>query len=484
MFKNLFETKSVDSLIKDSGAEDNQNGLKRILGPVSLVSFGIGSIIGAGIFIITGQAAAQYAGPAIVYSFLFSAIACIFFALCYAEFSSIIPTAGSSYSYVYASLGEFCAWLIGWDLTLVYLFIASAVASGWSGYAVSFLKDIGVFLPLALTSAPIEHLPEMGWKLTGAIINLPAALLTFAVTILLISGIEKLSFFNNLTVIVKVVVILLFIVFGISYISLENLTPFIPQNTGQFGHFGWSGVLRGAGIIFFSYMGFDVVTTLAQESKNPQRNIPIGVIGSLIICSIIYVLVALVLTGIVRYDQLNVPDPLAVGVNAAGHNLYWLRPLIKIGAVIGLSSVVLSVMLSQSRIFFSMSRDGLLPKLFSSVHKRFRTPHWSSVVVGICSIILSGFIPLSVLGELVSMGALLYLGTVCVAVMILRFTQPNVIRPFKTPFVWLVSPLGVITALVQMVALPGYTWLRFAIWMTIGIAIYFVYSQKHSKLRK
>lgn len=504
MNSQLFQTKPLKDLMDQ--AHDNR-GLKRALNSVNLITLGIGAIIGAGIFVLTGQAAALYAGPAIVISFVISGLACLFAGLCYAEFASMIPVAGSAYTYAYATLGEFVAWIIGWDLILEYLFAASTVSVGWSGYVVSFLKDFGIIIPAQFTSAlgtVLVNIPDIGWKpetaelvknlaasginvdvlphLT-AILNLPAMFIVAAVTVLLVIGIKESANFNNIMVIVKVFVIILFIGIGFYYVNRSNWHPFIPKNTGEWGHFGWSGILRGSAVIFFAYIGFDAVSTTAQEAKNPQRDMPIGILGSLSISTVLYILVAAVLTGIVSYTLLNVADPIAVGVDAMGSGLFWLRPIIKIAAIAGLSSVILVMMLGQPRIFYSMSKDGLLPPMFATVHPKFKTPYVSQILTGIVAIVLAGILPINILGELVSIGTLLAFAIVCIGVMVLRKQKPDIERPFKTPLVPVVPILGAGICLLQMYALPLDTWLRLIIWMAIGFIIYFTYSVRNSKLR-
>lgn len=475
-----FEKKPIEELLFET-TSDHGKGLKRIMGPFHLTMLGVGVIVGAGIFLLTGQVAAHYTGPAIILSFLLAAVACAFAGLCYAEFASMISVSGSAYTYAYATLGRLFAWIIGWDLILEYLFGASSVAVGWSGYTVSFLKDFGINIPFYLCNAPFSFDPKNGWGVSGSIVNLPAIFIVLLFTVLLIRGIKESVALNNIIVVAKVIVIFLFIGFGLMYVNMDNLHPFIPENSGTFGEFGLSGILRGSGVIFFAYIGFDVVSTAAQEVKNPQRDMPIGILGSLTIVTILYILVAFVLTGLVSYKELGVPDPIAVGINAAGDSLFWLRPFIKIGAIAGLSSVVLLLLYGQSRIFYAMSRDGMLPSIFSEVHQRYKTPYKTNIIVAVAAIILSGLFPIGILGEMVSIGTLLAFIIVCVSVVVLRKTSPDLKRPFKTPFMPVVPLLGVLTALVQMIALPVDTWLRLVIWMVFGFAIYYFYGRYHAR---
>lgn len=480
MLNDLLLKKPMDQLMKEAS---NTRELKRVLGPLNLTALGIGAIIGAGIFVLTGQAAAQYAGPAIVLSFIFSGFGAAMAALCYAEFASTVPISGSAYTYAYATLGELFAWIIGWDLMLEYLFGASTVAVGWSGYVVSFFEDFGIRVPSYFSSAPLTYDPVLGWHATGAFLNIPAMFIIAFMTVLLVIGIKESAFFNNIIVLVKICVLILFITFGIAYIKTGNWIPFIPPNTGEFGHYGLSGVLRGAGVIFFAYFGFDAVSTAAQEARNPKKDMPIGILSSLAISTVLYIAVSLVLTGIVKYDQLLVPDPIAVAVNAAGQGLFWLRPFIKIGAIAGLSSVILVLLLSQPRIFYTMAKDGLLPDKFSSIHPRFKTPYITTILTGTVAMIVAGLFPIEILGALVSIGTLLAFAIVCSSVLVLRKTQPDLPRPFKTPFVPWVPVFGAIFSFVQMLSLPVDTWLRLLIWMGIGFVIYFSYSRRHSKVR-
>ena len=490
---SLFRRKSVASL-QEAAAKDES--LKRALGAGNLVLLGIGAIIGAGIFVLTGQQAAANAGPGIVFSFILAGTACAFAGLCYAEFAAMIPIAGSAYTYGYATLGEFFAWIIGWDLILEYLFAASTVAVGWSGYAVSLLRDMGINLPTEFSSAPFTHVtpPDAGlnvWRLfaegwvrnPGAVINVPAMFIVGLITVLLVIGIRESANFNNFIVFVKLAVVLAFIGFGLAYINRANWEPFVPPRTPD-GGFGWGGVTRAAGVIFFAYIGFDAVSTAAQEARNPQRDMPIGIMGSLAICTVLYIAVSLVLTGIVKYTELNVPDPIAVGVNAAGPGLAWLRPWIKIGALAGLSSVILVMLLGQPRIFYTMAKDGLLPPVFAQVHPKFKTPWLASLLTGLCAMLIAGLFPIGLLGELVSIGTLLAFVIVCAGVWVLRYTDPHIQRPFRTPLVPLVPLLGILACGFLMARLPVDTWARLVIWMAIGLAIYFLYGRRHSVLNR
>ena len=481
MPKKLFIRKTLAQL--DLQASEEQNGLKRHLNALNLTLLGVGCVIGAGIFVLTGTAASLHAGPAVALSFVISAFGCLLAGLCYAEFSSMIPISGSAYTYGYATMGEFVAWIIGWDLILEYLFGAATVAVGWSGYVTSFLADLGLHIPPALCQSPLVF-DAHGYKLSGAIINFPAIFIVVIMTTLLVIGIKESAKFNNIIVLVKVVVILLFIGFGISHIDVANWTPFIPENTGTFGVYGWSGVLTGAGVVFFAYVGFDAVSTTSQEAINPKRDVPRGILFSLLICTILYIGVSLVLTGMVNYKDLNVPAPIALAIDSAGSGLMWLRPIIKIGAIAGLSSVVLVLLLGQSRVLFTMANDGLLWKSFSKIHTKFKTPHITTIVTGVLCAIFAGLFPIGLLGELVSIGTLLAFIIVSIGIIILRKSEPDAVRGFRTPWVPFVPILGAVVCFAQMASLPGDTWLRLGLWMLIGFVIYFTYSRKHSHARK
>lgn len=478
MFKDLIARKSLYQ-INQQAQEDS---LKRHLDLTNIVLLGIGAIIGAGIFVLTGTAAALHAGPAISISFIISAFGCLLAGLCYAEFASMLPVSGSAYTYGYATLGEFVAWIIGWDLILEYLFGSATVAVGWSGYVISFLNDFGIHLPATICQSPLAYGPD-GWYQTGAIINFPAVFIIALMTTLLVIGIKESARFNNIIVIVKVGVILLFVGFGISYIDVENWKPFLPENTGKFSEFGWTGVLTGAAVVFFAYIGFDAVSTTAQEAVNPQRDLPKGILLSLAVCTLLYVTVSLVMTGIVKYTELNVPAPIAVAIDATGKGLAWLSPFIKIGAIAGLSSVVMVLLLGQSRVFYSMAHDGLLWKSFAKTHPKYKTPYLTSIVTGLFAALFAGFLPIGLLGELVSIGTLLAFVIVCLGLIVLRKKEPDAPRAFRTPWVPFVPVLGALICLAQMAALPKDTWIRLIGWMLIGFVIYFSYGRKHSRVR-
>jgi basic amino acid/polyamine antiporter, APA family len=478
MFKDLFRIKSLQQMMQ--ATSDSEHSLKRALSATNLMFIGIGCIVGTGIFVITGTAAAQYAGPALSISFLISAVLCMFVALCYTEFASMIPISGSAYSYAYLTVGEFIAWFIGWNLVLEYIFGASLVAVGWSGYVVSFFRDFGVIIPAKLSSAPFTY--DHGWIATGAILNFPAVFIVGLITTVLVFGIKESVRFNNIIVVIKIAVILLFIGFGLSFINVENYQPFIPENTGKFGEFGWSGILRAAGIVFLAYVGFDAVSTVAQEAKNPQRDMAFGILGSLLIVTILYIAVSLVLTGMVNYTQLNVPDPIAVGIDSTGNKLFWLRPIIKVGAIAGMSSVILVLITGMPRILYTMSIDGLIPPVMSRVHKKYRTPHITTIIVGTVVATISALFPIDLIADMVSIGTLLAFAMVSISIIILRIKRPDMHRPFRTPMVYFVGTVGALGCFYLMTSLPVSTWERLGIWTVIGLAIYFFYGKRHSKL--
>lgn len=506
MASSLFKTKSLNAILREA-SETGEHSLKRALGPANLIALGIGAIIGTGIFVLTGPVAATAAGPAIVLSFIIAGLACAFAGLCYAEFSALLPIAGSSYSYAYTTLGEIIAWVIGWALVLEYAFGAATVAVGWSGYVGSFLQDIGIPFPASLSYAPGTELvyyqgrwapvSSVAMKIHGAAASLPhitahfdlmALIGIFLMTAILVKGIQESANVNTAIVIIKVSVLLVFIGLGIIFlaghtsIALSNWHPFIPPNKGHFGEFGWSGVLRGAGIIFFAYIGFDAVSTAAQEARNPQKDMPIGILGSLVICTILYILVAVVLTGLASYTTLNVADPIALGVDVTG--VRWGSFLVKIGAIGGLTSTMLVMLLGQTRVFFTMSHDGLLWQWASKVHPKLRTPYISTIVIGIVVGLLAATLPISTLDELTSIGTLFAFTIVCAGIWVLRRKQPNLQRPFKTPWVPFVPIMGMGISLLMMFSLHLLTWEVFLIWLAIGLVIYFSYSRRHSKVQR
>jgi len=502
MFKDLFIRKTLAEL--ELQADGDHNSLKRHLSALNLTLLGVGCVIGAGIFVLTGTAAALHAGPAVALSFIISAFGCLLAGLCYAEFASMIPVSGSAYTYGYATMGEFIAWIIGWDLILEYLFGSATVAVGWAGYVTSFLADFGIVMPSVMCQSPFIF-DHTGWHSSGAFINFPAVFIVAIMTTLLVIGIKESAKFNNIIVLVKVTVILLFIGFGISHINVGNWHPFIPFNTHDIRHydwsnfeflgftkylaadsgrFGWSGVLTAAAVVFFAYVGFDAVSTTSQEAINPKRDVPRGILFSLLICTVLYIAVSLVLTGILNYKYLNVEAPIALAINSAGPSLAWLRPIIKIGAIAGLSSVVLVLLLGQSRVFFTMASDGLLWKSFAKTHSKFKTPHITTIVTGSFAALFAGLFPIGLLGEMVSIGTLLAFVIVSIGIILLRKSEPDAVRGFRTPWVPFVPILGAIVCLAQMASLPGDTWIRLIVWMLIGFVIYFTYGRKHSHARK
>jgi APA family basic amino acid/polyamine antiporter len=477
MPNGLFAKKDLRTLVSEAEGEQE---LRRVLGPLNLVTLGIGAIIGAGIFVITGQAAAQFAGPAIVVSFVLAGIACGFAGLCYAEFASMIPMAGSAYTYSYATMGELIAWIIGWDLILEYAFGAATVAVGWSGHLRSFLRDLGVRLP----AMPTSHFIIFGQRV-HLNYDYVGFLVIMVITAILVIGIRESANFTTAVVILKVAIVCLFIGIAAAFVATtknppNHWHPFIPPNTGTRGAFGLSGILRGAGVVFFAYIGFDAVSTAAQEARNPKKDMPRGILWSLAICTVLYILVAGLLTRIVPYAQLNVPDPVVVGVRATGQQ--WATFLVELGALAGLASVMLVMLLGQSLIFYSMSRDGLLWTWAGKIHARFRTPYLSSIALGIFVALLATLVPLHVLDEMTSIGTLLAFVLVSVGIWVMRRTHPDVNRPFKTPLVPLVPILSVVTSGALIVGLSPYTQLRLVVWLAIGLAIYASYGRKHSRI--
>ena len=488
---SLFLTKPIAPA--DARGESKDSPLRRVLGPVDLTLLGIGAIIGTGIFVLTGQAAEAHAGPAVVLSMVIAGIASALAALCYAEFASSVPVAGSAYTYGYATLGELVAWIIGWDLVLEYALGAATVAVGWSAYVVSFLADAGIRFPPLVSAAPGTAVVLADGSSATALFNLPAMLISAAATMLLVVGIQESARVNAVIVAIKVTVVILIIGLGSLFISAENWHPFIPPNTGEFGAYGWSGVLRGAGVIFFAYIGFDAVSTAAQEARNPQRDMPRGIIGSLIICTILYVLVSGVMVGLVPYQQLGVPAPMALAVDAArvkATGSSWqpildvMPYVVKLGAILGLSSTIIVQMMAQPRIFFSMGKDGLLPAWASTIHPRFRTPHITTLITGAIVALASGFTSIGVLGELVSIGTLFAFVIVSIGVIVLRRTRPDLERPFKTPWVPALPIASAVVSLALMAALPRATWERLIVWMALGLIVYFAYGYRHSTLRR
>ena len=468
---SLLTTKPLEQIKAE--ADDSEHSLKRTLGPVNLVALGIGAIIGAGLFSLTGIAAAENAGPAVVLSFVVAAIGCAFAGMCYSEFATMIPIAGSAYTYAYATMGELLAWIIGWDLVLEYAVGAATVSVSWSSYVVKLFHTFGIELPQSLTACPFDPTP--------GIINLPAVFIIIVMSTLLIIGIQESARVNGFIVVLKVTIVIIVILVGFSYVNSANYHPFIPPNSGKFGEFGWSGVMRAAAVVFFAFIGFDAVSTAAQEARKPQRDMPIGIIGSLAICTILYVLFSRVLTGMVNY-QIFKGDASPVATVIKQFPSQVLQVAIVIGIIAGYSSVILVMLLGQSRVFFSMSRDGLLPRVFSDVHHKFRTPWRCNLIFMVFVSLFSGFLPISKLGHMTSIGTLLAFVIVCIGIMVMRRTRPDLPRPYRTPFVPVVPILGIVTCLAMMASLDVDTWYRLVIWLVIGLCIYFGYSRRHSKL--
>jgi len=474
MFRQLWATKHPHAAHSDAEGLS----LHRTLGPWGLTALGIGAVIGGGIFVVTGQAAANHAGPAIMLSFVLAAICCTFCALAYAEFASMVPVSGSAYTYTYATLGELAAWFIGWMLVLEYGVSASAVAVSWTGYFLSLLQHFDITLPRELVSAPLDG----QLRPTGSIANLPAAAIVLLLTWLCYVGIRKSSAMNMAMVVLKTGLILLVIFVGWKYVNPDNWHPFIPANEGP-GKFGWEGVLRGASMVFFAYIGFEAVSVAAQESHRPQRDLPIGMLASLAICTVLYIAMAAVMTGLVPFNLLGTDEPVVTAV-AAHPELGWLRVVVEIGALIGLSSVVLVMIIGQPRIFMIIAKDGLLPPVFTKIHPEYRTPHINTVITGIGIALLAALFPLDVLGELTSMGTLIAFAAVCGGVLILRRTQPDLPRPFRIPAAWLICTAGILSCLALLSTMTAHNWFLMAVWTGVGFLIYFLYGYKHSRLRR
>jgi APA family basic amino acid/polyamine antiporter len=480
---SLFIRKPLHQLLAQAG--DSEKGLKRTLGAGNLVALGIGAIIGAGLFSITGGAAAANAGPAITISFIVAALGCAFAGLCYAEFASMIPVAGSAYTYSYATLGEFVAWIIGWDLVLEYALGAATVSISWSRYLVKFLEHYDIHLPYYLTMSAYDTATLADGTIVNGMINLPAVLIVVIMSLVLIKGIKESASVNFVIVALKVTVVIVFIFLGWAYINPANFEPYVPANTGTFGEFGFSGIIRAAAIVFFAYIGFDAVSTAAQESKNPKRDMPIGILLSLAICTVLYVLFAHVMTGIANYKEFAGQDGIAPVAVAIAHTPYvFMQQAIIIAILAGYTSVILVMLMGQSRVFFSMSQDGLLPKVFSEVHPKFKTPYKSNLLFMLFVSLFAAFVPVRVVGEMVSIGTLFAFVLVCVGVWVMRVKMPEAPRAFKTPLVPLVPILGIGTCLFMMAFLPLDTWIRLFVWMAIGVVIYFAYSKRNSLLQK
>ncbi|MGM9474884.1 amino acid permease [Pedobacter sp. GSP4] len=472
--------KSIASIVAEAN-ESGEGTLKRTLGPINLILIGVGLTLGAGLFSITGLAAANHSGPAVTLSFVIAALGCGFAALCYAEFASMIPVAGSAYTYSYATMGELFAWIIGWDLVLEYSVGCATVAISWSQYLTKFLASLHIYLPPQLTLSPFETAKLADGSTVNGIINIPAALVVVLMTAILIRGTKGSAIVNGIIVFLKVGVVLVFIALGWQYIDPANYHPYIPENTGTFGQFGWSGVLRGAGLVFFVFIGFDAVAASAQETKNPARDLPIGIIGSLLVCTVLFGLFGHVMTGLANYKEFaNSGAPVAIAIEKTPYA--WLSQAIILAILIGYTSVILIDLMAQSRMFYSISKDGLLPKMFAEVHSKFKTPYKSNILLCLFIGLFAAFVPMNVVGEMTSIGTLLAFLMVCVGILILRKTNPEAKRPFKVPLVPLIPILGILTCIAMMVFLPWETWLRLAVWLIIGLAIYFCYGKKNSKL--
>jgi APA family basic amino acid/polyamine antiporter len=474
--------KTLDVLQREAGA-GGEGSLKRTLTSFNLVALGIGAIIGSGLFSLTGLAAANNAGPAVTISFIIGAIACAFAGLCYAEFASMIPVAGSAYTYSYATMGEFMAWIIGWDLVLEYALGAATVSISWSQYLIKFLHYFDITINPRFTMSPWEHVTLADRSTVNGLINLPAVFIVVCLSLLLIRGTRESAFINNFLVILKVAVVLVFIAVGWGYINPANHTPYIPENTGKFGEFGWSGVLRGSGVVFFAFIGFDAVSTAAQEAKNPKTGMPIGIIGSLLICTVLYILFSHVMTGVANYKEFkDTAAPVAVAIAKTPYA--WLQKALIVAILAGYTSVILVMLMGQSRIFYTMSKDGLVPPVFGKLHRKFQTPYRSNLLFALFVSLFAAFIPVRIVGEMVSIGTLFAFVLVCAGVLVIRKTDPDLPRPFKTPWLPFVPIAGMVICFILMLGLPGDTWLRLAVWMLIGLIVYYTYGIKHSKIRQ
>lgn len=479
LLRRLFAVRSVESIVRELQAAPKLN---RVLTARSLTAIGLGSTIGTGIFILTGTVAANHAGPALTLALLIAAIGSGFAAICYAEFAAMIPVSGSAYTYSYATLGEVIAWFIGWNLSLEYMMSASAVAVGWSEYMINLLGKAGIHFPDALINAPLGKTKDGTLGFTGAIVNLPAVLIVLALGWVCYVGVKESSALNSAMVFIKVSVIVIFVLAGISYVDTSNWHPYLPPNTGTSGEFGWSGVLQGAAIIFFSYIGFDTASTTAREARNPQRDVPLGILAALFISALLYIAMAAVMTGMVSYTQLDVGAPVAVALDAHPQ-ISWLGILVEIGAIVGMTSVILMSLLGQPRIFLAMAEDGLLPPAMKQVHPTYRTPHVATAIAVVIAAVIAGLFPLNVLGELISIGILLAFTVVCIGVLVLRYTRPNQPRPFRVPLAPVTCVLGALICGVMMYFLPTDTWWRLAIWSALGFSVYAIYGYRHSRLR-
>ncbi len=480
MARNLFIKKSVQTLMNEAAAK--RHTFSRSLGALNLTAIGIGAIIGAGLFVITGQVAAEHAGPGVIFSFMIAGFISLLAALCYAEFAALIPVSGSAYSYAYVTMGEFPAWILGWGMTTQYLLSACTVSVGWSSYFTSLLGDFGLKFPASLTGAPLLY-DAQGWHLSGSWFNLPAMLILGFMGLLISTGIKAAASFNNVMVVLKLSVVVLFIGCGVAFIQADNFVPFIPANTGVFGEYGWSGILRGAGMLFFAFIGFDALSTLTQEAKNPQKDMPRGMIGSISLCTLIYIVFAVVLLGLVSYKFLGVADPIAVAVNVLGPKFLWLRLFVKGAILASFTSVIMVMLLGQSRIFYTMAHDGLLPKRLGKIEDKNHIPLFTTILITLIGMVIAGIFPVGILANLVNISTLMAFAVVCFGVLLLRYKQPELERPFKTPFMPWVSIIGTLVCVGQMLLLPLVTWIQFIGWLLLGCIVYFTYSIKHSKAR-